>query len=233
MYVFLLLIALSAKFLFVHCATHAGWCGVRAVPSGTCPVESADGERVFEGVLCERRTAFVLLLFLSSCLSLLNQTRTDSSASSAALRRASEWTRRKEDAAAAASGGDDETGMHHCLAPHASRTTLPQVKGATSQPHKEDKKVAPTLQAVCKVCGASLSLSAMKPAVCLKCSTPLPKCSVCVKTLGIGVEDAFSHQITWCLSCCHGGHVSHLVDWFESHETCPVAGCDCTCATLD
>ena len=31
-----------------------------------------------------------------------------------------------------------------------------------------------------------------------------------------------------CLSCGHGGHTHHLMDWFASHSTCP-SGCGCRC----
>ncbi|KAA3674201.1 WD repeat-containing protein mio [Paragonimus westermani] len=46
----------------------------------------------------------------------------------------------------------------------------------------------------------------------------------------------------WCQACRHGGHASHLADWFHadsavegdpSNTMCPVSGCSCRCATLD
>ncbi|KAF8566115.1 hypothetical protein P879_06900, partial [Paragonimus westermani] len=46
----------------------------------------------------------------------------------------------------------------------------------------------------------------------------------------------------WCQACRHGGHASHLADWFHadsavegdpSNTMCPVTGCSCRCATLD
>jgi hypothetical protein len=37
----------------------------------------------------------------------------------------------------------------------------------------------------------------------------------------------------WCQSCHHGGHASHLAEWFSSQTICPVAGCMCHCAKVD
>lgn len=38
----------------------------------------------------------------------------------------------------------------------------------------------------------------------------------------------------WCQSCKHGGHASHLAEWFATGKTvCPVAECLCHCALLD
>ena len=33
---------------------------------------------------------------------------------------------------------------------------------------------------------------------------------------------------TFCLSCGHGGHSKHMMEWFSKYSTCP-AGCDCSC----
>ncbi len=38
---------------------------------------------------------------------------------------------------------------------------------------------------------------------------------------------------TWCQECRHGGHALHIQEWFESHTTCPVPDCPCTCGSLD
>jgi len=43
----------------------------------------------------------------------------------------------------------------------------------------------------------------------------------------------FGDWWTWCQSCRHGGHASHLAAWFKSHDVCPVAGCRCRCRGLD
>ena len=32
----------------------------------------------------------------------------------------------------------------------------------------------------------------------------------------------------WCHSCCHGGHLSHLMKWFKKNTECP-SGCGCRC----
>lgn len=48
--------------------------------------------------------------------------------------------------------------------------------------------------------------------------------------------DTIDDAIVICQTCRHGGHASHLLDWFfgddnsRSHSTCAVADCDCRCA---
>nr|CAH8855489.1 unnamed protein product [Trichobilharzia regenti] len=47
----------------------------------------------------------------------------------------------------------------------------------------------------------------------------------------------------WCQACRHGGHASHLIEWFYGDSSdssdmgylkeCPVSGCQCRCAVLD
>jgi hypothetical protein len=33
--------------------------------------------------------------------------------------------------------------------------------------------------------------------------------------------------------CRHGGHAHHVLDWFETHDQCGVAGCSCRCYSVD
>lgn len=33
---------------------------------------------------------------------------------------------------------------------------------------------------------------------------------------------------TWCPKCGHGGHVNHVMQWFQQHSVCPT-GCGCVC----
>ena len=40
-------------------------------------------------------------------------------------------------------------------------------------------------------------------------------------------------QWSWCASCKHGGHASHLLEWFSSRDVCPVAACSCNCVRQD
>ena len=39
----------------------------------------------------------------------------------------------------------------------------------------------------------------------------------------------FDEWMVWCNSCKHGGHAGHILDWFESHDKCPVSACECRC----
>lgn len=124
------------------------------------------------------------------------------------------------------------------------------------------------LDARCNYCSSPLGLrrhegnatqwlSKMKPVLscCPQCRKPLPRCAVCLLSLGClnpymeltrersrsglrgGASDdlsslanlPFAEWFTWCMRCKHGGHAHHLVGWFANHETCPVSGCECQC----
>ncbi|KAJ1666924.1 hypothetical protein EV178_001838 [Coemansia sp. RSA 1646] len=84
---------------------------------------------------------------------------------------------------------------------------------------------------------------------CPRCSNRLPRCIICRMTLGTpagqpasaddmvattsagmaAVDGEFSQWFSWCQTCGHGGHVSHLEDWFATHTKCPIPGCECEC----
>ncbi|RKP14388.1 hypothetical protein BJ684DRAFT_8664 [Piptocephalis cylindrospora] len=40
----------------------------------------------------------------------------------------------------------------------------------------------------------------------------------------------FEMWFTWCQTCRHGGHAAHVLQWFQEHVQCPVAGCGCECS---
>jgi hypothetical protein len=79
---------------------------------------------------------------------------------------------------------------------------------------------------------------------CGSCRKSLPKCSLCLLPMGLGVwgtkgvfegsvsgrgESAFDSWFTWCVKCGHGGHSKHVLEWFEGHNACAVSGCGCKC----
>lgn len=37
----------------------------------------------------------------------------------------------------------------------------------------------------------------------------------------------------WCSACSHGGHLSHLRDWFSINQLCPAGDCRCACPKVD
>ena len=49
------------------------------------------------------------------------------------------------------------------------------------------------------------------------------------------LRDSLSFAEFWsfCASCHHGGHASHLSEWFSSKQICPVAECMCQCVAND
>ncbi|KAF9462363.1 hypothetical protein BDZ94DRAFT_738933 [Collybia nuda] len=90
-----------------------------------------------------------------------------------------------------------------------------------------------------------------KPTACPHCNRTLPRCSICLMTLEIvqdaareldllhsqnQYKDTIDEAIIMCQTCRHGGHASHILDWFyaedgaRSHGVCAVADCDCRCA---
>lgn len=80
---------------------------------------------------------------------------------------------------------------------------------------------------------------------CPNCRKPLPRCAICLVHMGTpsGARlgrlpqdeklSEFNSWFTWCQSCRHGGHVSHMTQWFREHLECPVTACNCRCMSLD
>jgi hypothetical protein len=84
---------------------------------------------------------------------------------------------------------------------------------------------------------------------CPTCRKPLPRCALCLTQMGTPAGSywrpglnfdknerklsQFSSWFTWCQTCRHGGHASHIIEWFNDHVNCPVAGCSCKCMSLD
>lgn len=81
---------------------------------------------------------------------------------------------------------------------------------------------------------------------CPHCGAPLPRCSICLLTLGTPlplqpneklientlsnkVENRFREWFSFCLSCNHGSHAHHAEEWFSKHYVCPVPDCNCRC----
>nr|CAG4714812.1 unnamed protein product [Naegleria fowleri] len=80
------------------------------------------------------------------------------------------------------------------------------------------------------------NLSMPKTTSCPSCRKPLPKCAVCLMafgspshSMGGNSSSEMDFCFSWCTRCKHGGHVKHLLDWFENHEECPVSDCKCKC----
>lgn len=82
--------------------------------------------------------------------------------------------------------------------------------------------------------------------VCPHCGAPLPRCSICLLTLGTPIpfeanetlpettlgnkiENRFREWFSFCLNCSHGYHAYHAGEWFSKHSVCPVPDCNCRC----
>ena len=81
--------------------------------------------------------------------------------------------------------------------------------------------------------------------LCPHCGSQLPRCAICLLTLGgpisqgvdqtstdgnaSSVQDDFDNKFSFCLSCSHGYHAHHAEEWFSKHYICPVPDCNCRC----
>jgi WD40 repeat protein len=95
---------------------------------------------------------------------------------------------------------------------------------------------------------------------CPKCGRHLPRCTVCLQTLGMPRSErpvvgthmergsavgaapggprpdaaaALSNFFTFCLKCDHAAHADHARAWFARHGECPAPDCRCRCNEQD
>lgn len=74
---------------------------------------------------------------------------------------------------------------------------------------------------------------------CPKCGKHLPRCGICLLTLGmprsdkdISIGDRLSklkNFMSFCMKCDHAFHADHARGWFKVHNECPVPECHCAC----
>lgn len=69
--------------------------------------------------------------------------------------------------------------------------------------------------AVCHYCKGDV-----RGVQCDKCKKLALHCIICHR--------AVRGELHFCVFCGHGGHVSHMMDWFQSQSECP-SGCGCHC----
>ncbi|EGG23303.1 hypothetical protein DFA_05435 [Cavenderia fasciculata] len=84
---------------------------------------------------------------------------------------------------------------------------------------------------------------------CPHCKQQLPRCCLCMIQMNCMVPsmdfkqsnkqqewtegaESFDEWFTWCQTCRHGGHATHLSDWFKDHIECPVTDCNCKCSSI-
>ena len=99
-------------------------------------------------------------------------------------------------------------GLHLVAAEFLS--TLPGSAGRINQ-------LSTTLYSFCTMCSRPLQPS--QQGVCDKCHES-PRCVLCEKK----VKGVF----TFCQGCGHGGHLDHILQWFETNNECP-SGCGHRC----
>ncbi|GAA5938473.1 hypothetical protein JCM1841_006104 [Sporobolomyces salmonicolor] len=70
----------------------------------------------------------------------------------------------------------------------------------------------------------------VKSSFCPSCSKQLPACSICLTRPSVHSFEADGPStLCWCQKCRHGGHVDHILAWFETSAVCAVAECECKC----
>ncbi|CAG8626618.1 19560_t:CDS:10, partial [Racocetra persica] len=79
-----------------------------------------------------------------------------------------------------------------------------------------------TIYTTCNNCFKFINDAKNESWLCAKCKR-LNLCSLC----HITVKGLY----TWCQGCSHGGHHSHMQDWFSCNEECPT-GCGHKCLTF-
>ncbi|KAH7107973.1 hypothetical protein BKA62DRAFT_680564 [Auriculariales sp. MPI-PUGE-AT-0066] len=95
---------------------------------------------------------------------------------------------------------------------------------------------------------------------CPTCKKALPRCVICLLGLEVppedvrgtssiglgGPQDTVDQAFIFCQTCRHGGHASHVLEWFfgnsstdedgpgpkETHDVCAAGDCECRCADL-
>ncbi|KAJ0402739.1 hypothetical protein P43SY_007881 [Pythium insidiosum] len=82
----------------------------------------------------------------------------------------------------------------------------------------QEDKAGLQLEVVCRSCE-----SPTNGLYCRNCRDFAVKCSIC--------QLVVRGQSMFCVACGHGGHESHLREWFETEKTCPT-GCGCWCTDL-
>lgn len=122
------------------------------------------------------------------------------------------------------------------------------------QSMKTSPKSPKLVYLLCSFCGKSVSgqedarlrnqTQGNKLSSCPNCRKPLPRCSLCLLHMGttttsgfynpVGIKSKpFQKWFSWCQTCRHGGHSSHLSEWFKTHTECPVTCCNCKCFAID
>nr|XP_006825086.1 PREDICTED: WD repeat-containing protein 59-like [Saccoglossus kowalevskii] len=64
----------------------------------------------------------------------------------------------------------------------------------------------------------------VKGAHCVECKRYSFQCAIC--------HVAVKGSSNFCLSCRHGGHSHHMLEWFQTQDVCPT-GCGCYCMQED
>ena len=89
----------------------------------------------------------------------------------------------------------------------------------------EQTEYMPGLGLLCSRCGVPANeFYGKKQAIwCMDCDTYAVNCAVC--------NNCVKSDCYFCPSCGHGGHPSHMKEWFQVCPDCPT-GCGCRCSEL-
>lgn len=77
----------------------------------------------------------------------------------------------------------------------------------------------------CPNCGCnSNQINKQSFSRCISCQKYLSRCSICNKA-----DDLNEQLFSICFKCGHGGHASHLDEWFSFSSECAIPDCSCPC----
>ncbi|XP_017108827.2 GATOR2 complex protein Wdr59 [Drosophila bipectinata] len=84
---------------------------------------------------------------------------------------------------------------------------------------KHTQNPPPTVQGVEFVTECGSCAKPKRTPKCEPCKRPVLFCVLCRLPVR-GAANA-------CLACGHGGHIDHMMQWFENHKVCATCGCSC------
>ncbi|KAI9257798.1 WD40-repeat-containing domain protein [Helicostylum pulchrum] len=94
------------------------------------------------------------------------------------------------------------------------------IKACKVQNVRERNENATTINIACNTCFKLVNGTSSGSWACDKCHKLLNSCTICHQTVrGLYV---------WCQGCNHGGHLSHMRDWFADEQQC-ATGCGHAC----
>jgi hypothetical protein len=96
------------------------------------------------------------------------------------------------------------------------------------------KLQAPAAPLLCLLDASRHSYRRRRQRFCCRCQRRLDHVVSCAcNQAAVFVLHRKSDSTSRCQRCRHGGHLVHMMQWFETETHCPVYGCNCSCHSFD